>query len=89
MRGTGFAAWANIPVTKTGLYNESAADLLNPTKARRTPTEQRTKPIKARGLKKSDRETDFFHIFHRTSSCARKPCRSRLDSFNYAGERQA
>ena len=32
----------------------SATDLLNPPKAKSTPIEQRTKPIKTRGLKKAD-----------------------------------
>src|SRR5450432_3831976 len=54
MRGTGFVciAPADIPVT----------DLLNPAKARRRPAEQRTKPIKTRGLKKADRDADCFFI---------------------------
>jgi hypothetical protein len=43
-----------MPVTKTGFPNESVADLLHPTNARKTPIEQRTKPIKTRGLKKAD-----------------------------------
>jgi len=51
-----------MPVTKTGFPDEAVADLLHPTKARRTPTEQRTKPIKTRRLKKADREEDFFFI---------------------------
>src|SRR5436189_4236835 len=38
-------------------------DLLNPIKARRTAIEQRTKPIKTRGLKKADREENVFSIF--------------------------
>src|SRR6185436_13233009 len=40
----GVSLVATVPVT----------DLLNPPKARRTPTKQRTKPIKTRGLKKAD-----------------------------------
>src|SRR5437016_765611 len=40
----------------------SATDLLNPAKARRRPIEQRTKPIKTRGLKKADREVEFVFI---------------------------
>src|SRR5437016_3063275 len=35
----------------TGVWS---ADLLNAAKVSRTPTEQRTKPIKTRGLKKAD-----------------------------------
>jgi hypothetical protein len=55
----------------------SLADLLNAAKVSRTPTEQRTKPIKTRGLKKADREADcFFRAI--TSSCASEPCRSRI-----------
>src|SRR5439155_23111953 len=52
--GTGFAVpvVADIPVT----------DLLNSIKARRRPIEQRTKPIKTRGLKKADREVKFVFI---------------------------
>jgi hypothetical protein len=46
------AVAADIPVT----------NLLNPTKASRTPIEQRAKPIKTRGLKKADREVDFVFI---------------------------
>jgi len=42
--------------------DESVTDSLNPAKARRTPIEQRTKPIKTRGLKKADREADFVFI---------------------------
>jgi glycine/D-amino acid oxidase-like deaminating enzyme len=37
-----------------------SADLLNTAKVIRTPIEQRAKPIKTRGLKKADREADFF-----------------------------
>src|SRR5213592_2387537 len=55
-------SWRTIPVFKTGFPNESVADLLHPTTARRRPIEQRTKPIKTRGLKKADREADFFFI---------------------------
>src|SRR5438552_13641328 len=36
--------------------------LLNAKNARVTPAEQRTKPIKTRGLKKADGEADFFFI---------------------------
>jgi hypothetical protein len=43
---------ADIPVT----------NLLDPAKARRTAIEQRTKPIKTRGLKKADREVEFVFI---------------------------
>ena len=46
-------------------------DLLNPTKARRTPIEQRTKPIKTRGLKKADREADCFFISDYLKLCER------------------
>src|SRR5439155_18139509 len=67
------AVVADIPVTK-GFPNESVTDLLNPTTATRTAIEQRTKPIKTRGLKKADREADFFFIAI-TSSCASEPCR--------------
>ena len=56
------AVVADMPVTKTGFPDEAVADLLQPTKARRRPVEQRTKPIKTRGLKKADREADFFFI---------------------------
>src|SRR6266478_3447460 len=52
------AAVATVPVT----------DLLNPAKARRRPSEQRTKPITARGSRNG-----LFFI--RTSSCASEPCR--------------
>lgn len=37
-------------------------DLLNPAKARRRLAEQRAKPIKARELKKADREVEFVFI---------------------------
>ena len=43
---------ADIPVT----------DLLNAAKVSRTPIEQRTKPIKTRGLKKADREKELFFM---------------------------
>jgi hypothetical protein len=43
---------AGVPVT----------DLLDAAKARRSPTEQRAKPISTRGLKKADREADFVFI---------------------------
>src|SRR5207249_11221153 len=52
----------DIPVTKTGFPNESVTDLLHPAKARTRPTEQRTKPITARGLKKADREKELFFM---------------------------
>jgi hypothetical protein len=63
---------ADIPVSKTGFPNESVADLLHSTKAKDTPTEQRTKPIKTRELKKADREKEPFFIAI-TSSCASEP----------------
>src|SRR5438067_8884721 len=69
-------SWRTIPVFETGFPIKSVTDLLHPTKPRRRPTEQRTKPIKTRGLKKADREAHFFFI--RTSSCASEPCRSRI-----------
>ena len=50
----GVSLVGTVPVFKTGFPNESVADLLHPTKARETPIEQRTKPIKTRGLKKAD-----------------------------------
>ena len=40
----------------------NVTDLLHPAEAKRTPTEQRTKPIKARGLKKADREVEFVFM---------------------------
>ena len=46
------ASWRTIPVT----------GLLNAAKVSRTPTEQRKKPIKTRGLKKADREVGFVFI---------------------------
>src|SRR5438552_5806765 len=36
--------------------------LLNAKNAKVTPAEQRTKPIKTRGLKKADGDADFFFI---------------------------
>jgi hypothetical protein len=53
---------ADIPVFKTGFLKEFVADLLDPTKARQAPIEQRTKPIKTGGLKKADREVEFVFI---------------------------
>jgi len=43
---------------------DCAADVVAdiPAKARRRPTEQKENPIKARGLKKADREVDCFFI---------------------------
>jgi hypothetical protein len=38
------AVVADIPVFKTGFPNELVTDLLNGTKVRRTPAEQRIKP---------------------------------------------
>ena len=72
MRGTGFAAWVDIPVFETGFPIKSVTDLLNPAKAARTPTEHRTKPIKTCGLKKADREKELFCIAI-PSSCASDP----------------
>src|SRR5436305_13784344 len=60
--------------TATGVWS---ADLLNETKVIRNPNEQRTKPIKTRGLKKADREKEPFCIAT-TSGCASEPCRSRI-----------
>jgi len=48
----GVSLVATVPVT----------GLLDPTKAREAPAEQRTKPIKRRGLKKADRDLDFVFI---------------------------
>src|SRR5207244_3389034 len=56
------AVVADIPVFKTGFPNESVADLLHPTTARRRLIEQRIKPIKTRRLKKADREKEPFSI---------------------------
>src|SRR5207248_9789060 len=73
MRGTGF-----VPVgCAVAVVDTPVTDLLNPSKARRRPSEQRTKPIKARGLKKADREADCFFIAA-TSSCASEPDVSRI-----------
>jgi hypothetical protein len=47
--GIGAAApWGTIPILEAGFPNESATAVLNPTTARRTPIEQRTKPISDR-----------------------------------------
>jgi len=67
----------DIPVTKTGFPNESVTDLLHPTKARRTPIEQSTKPIKTRELKKADREKELFFYSHYLKLCERT-YRSRI-----------
>jgi len=48
------APWRTVPVFETGFPNESVTDLVHPTTARRRPIEQRTKPIRARGLKKAN-----------------------------------
>jgi hypothetical protein len=58
-----------VVAVATGVWS---ADLLNGAKVSRTPIEQRTKPIKTRGLKKADREKELFSIAI-TSSCASEP----------------
>src|SRR5436190_22592222 len=64
-------SWRTIPVFETGFFIKSVTDLLHPTKARRRPIEQRTKPIKTRGLKKADREKELFCIAIYLKLCER------------------
>ena len=58
INGTGFAPDGCV----ASVVDIAVTDLLNPAKARKTPIEQRTKPIKTRGLKKADRAVEFVFI---------------------------